>query len=636
MIKHYPVSVRSEHTDFVDCLRYWSSERPQHTAFSFLVDGESHIETITYGELDRRARALAVELVESGLAGERALLLFPPGLDFVAALFGCFYAGVVVVPAFPPRRNRNMDRLQAISRDADARAALITADVVERVEPLLEDAPQLQSLKWIATDQVDLGRLGRWKAPRTAPESLAVLQYTSGSTGSPKGVMLSHANLIANCQAITWAFQTGDGDIGMSWLPAYHDMGLIGGILKPVYIGSPSVLMSPMVFLQKPVRWLRAISRHRVTVSGGPNFAYDLCAKKVRPEELTGLDLSCWTLAYNGAETVRPATVETFSGKFERCGFSYQAFYPCYGMAESTLMIAGGDRFTAPLRCTFDGDRLDQRTVVPVSDDHPAARSMIGCGRELPGERILIVDPDSRRALPPGRVGEIWVASKSVGLGYLNKPRETKATFRARLADDKSTPFLRTGDLGFFHQDQLFITGRLKDLIIVRGINRHPQDIEMTVEQSDERLRVGATAAFAVEQNGREQLIIVSEVERVRQENWEEVLKAIRRNVVATHELAPDGIVLIRAGSMPKTSSGKIQRHACRIGFSTNSLMAVASWFARDGACRATEQGDAAGNLPRRAGHSRDRLPPGSQVRGPEVTYRSPFDRRAKRAETGF
>ena len=571
------------HRNFVQRLRHWSSHRPDKDAYRYLVDGEDDVVSLTYHQFDLRARAVAAELQRRGLTGERVLLLYPPGLDCVVALFGCFYAGAIAVPAYPPRRNRNMNRIQAISDDAGAKAALSVEDVTKRVERYLEEAPNLRNLQWFSTDQISDAMAERWEVCEPADDSLAILQYTSGSTGTPKGVMLTHSNIMHNCSVITYAFEAGASDFGMSWLPTYHDMGLVGGVLNPMFCGRPTVLMSPMAFVQKPYRWLRGITKYRVTVSGGPNFAYDMCTKKVTPEQLKTLDLSSWALAFNGAEPVRADTLDEFCRKFEPCGFRREAFYPCYGMAESTLLVTGGRRNRVPVVHTIDRQRLGERKVVEVSPDHELARSLIGCGKVLPQEHVIIVDPDQGVRLPDGRVGEIWLASGSVACGYLNKPEQTKETFQASLssgdAGDTAT-YLRSGDMGFFKDGELFVTGRLKDLIIIRGVNRYPQDIEMTVERSDERLRTGACAAISVDLAGGERLIVVSEVERVPKKDWSDVVSAIRRNVTAEHDLPPDGIVLVRAGSMPKTSSGKIQRHACRDGFINGSLMVVACYYA--------------------------------------------------------
>ena len=568
-------------TNIIDVLRYWAHHQPQGLAFAF-SDGEVEEGRLLYAELDRRARAIGAQLSALGIRGERAMLLYPPGLDFVTGFFGCLYAGAMAVPAYPPRKNRNMERIQTISDDCDARVVLTVRDVTERMsEGLLQGTPNLQKLNWIATDLIPPSEADGWSPPEIDPKQIAILQYTSGSTGTPKGVMLSHRNLIENALLIWSCFQTTRSGLGLSWLPLYHDMGLVGGVLKPLFCGRPSILMSPMTFLQKPVRWLKGISKYGVTISGGPNFAYDLCVQKVTEEEMEGLDLSRWEVAFNGAEPIRSGTLDEFARKFASVGFRYDAFLPCYGMAETTLIVTGCNKTEAPITMSLDGRALDEHRVVPVAPEHAAARVLVSCGNILPGEDVIVVDPESFDRLPDYQVGEIWVQSPSVGGGYWNKPDISRATFEARLRDGRG-PFLRTGDLGFIKDKQLYVTGRLKDLIIVRGVNRYPQDIEMTVERSDNRLQAGAVGAFAVDMQGRERLIVVSEVERARHKDWKDVIQSIRRNVAAEHDLPPDGVVLVRFGSIPKTSSGKIQRHACREDFLAGRLHVVDQWFVWD------------------------------------------------------
>ena len=568
-------------TNLVDSLRYWTEQTPQATAFYF-SDGEDEEIRLSYEGLDQRARAIGSHLVSRGLRGERVMLLYPPGLDFVTGFMGCLYAGATAIPAYPPRRNRYMSRIDAISEDAQAKAALTVSDVADRVDGLLKQAPSLRAATWIATDKIPDEAADGWEPPNLCDDTLAVLQYTSGSTGNPKGVMLSHANMIHNCRLIVHAFEAGREVVGMSWLPTYHDMGLVGGVLMPLFIGCPNVLISPMSFLQKPVRWLRAITKYKVTISGGPNFAYDLCVDKITDDELAGLDLSSWLVAFNGAEPIRATTLNAFTERFAASGFRREACYPCYGMAETTLIVTGSYQKDPPIIRAFDGDALDEHRVVAASANEEGVRELVGCGHVLPEEEVLIVDPESRKPLPEHQVGEVWVRSASVGKGYWDKPQITEEAFRATTSRG-DTGYLRTGDLGFMDDGELFVTGRLKDLIIVRGVNRYPQDIEQTVERTDPRLQAGAAAAFAVDLNGRECLIVMSEVERKRHKDWSQVIQEIRKNVALEHELPPDVIVLVRFGSMPKTSSGKIQRHACRDAFLEDSLPVIARWTAWSG-----------------------------------------------------
>ncbi len=567
-------------TNIADVLDYWAAERPEQPAFHF-TDGEGSDERITYAELQRASRAIAVALMQRGLTGKQALLMFPPGLEFIKAFFGCMCAGAVAVPAFTPRRNRNVKRLQAISDDAEAMVALTVAGVRDRTAGALDDTPRLKELEWLAVDKIPTELASQWTSPNFAPEHLALLQYTSGSTGTPKGVMLSHKNIMHNVKAIVYSFEPSQAGSGISWLPTYHDMGLVGGVLEPLFYGRPNVLMSPMAFLQKPVRWLRAMTQYRATISGGPNFAYDLCSQKITDQQMEGLDLSAWSVAFNGAEPIRPATLAAFCDKFGKVGFRREAFLPCYGMAETTLIVTGAYSKKVPRLGRFDGKALDEHRVVRVPAGHENERLLVGCGRVLPEEEVAIVEPETCVRLPEHQVGEIWIRSPSVGSGYWNKKEATEESFHARLAngDDNGLNYLRTGDLGFIGDGELFVTGRLKDLIIVRGVNRYPQDIERTVEQTDNRLQAGAVGAFALEMDDQERLIIVAETERRRHKDWSDVIEKVRRNVTAEHELPPDGIVLVRFGSIPKTSSGKIQRGACREDFLNDQLQAVASWF---------------------------------------------------------
>ncbi len=574
-----PFSPPTSH--LVDVLRYWADQQPDQVAF-YLFDGEQAESRLTFSELERASRAIAVDLIDRGCAGERAILMFPPGLEFVKAFFGCLFAGVVAVPAFTPRRNRNVKRLQAISDDAEAKLALTVSDVRKRALKMLDETPRLKELDWVAVDQVDLEQADHWAGDPIDPNQLAVLQYTSGSTGTPKGVMLSHGNLIHNSMLILGAFESTRDGIGLTWLPTYHDMGLVGGVLKPVFFGRPNVLMSPMSFLQKPVRWLHGVSRYGVTISGGPNFAYDLCTQKVTDEQMEGLDLSSWQVAFNGAEPIRPATLDAFCERFESVGFRRSTFQPCYGMAETTLMVTCAFQKEEPVLRAFDGKALDEHRVVSVPEGDVSERRLVGCGHVLPDEEVVIVDPETCVELPGQQVGEVWVRSPSVAQGYWHSPEATEEFFGARLAGTDPAAdrtFLRTGDLGFVDDGELFVTGRLKDLIIVRGVNRYPQDIERTVEQADKRLQTGAVGAFAVEVDGSERLVIVSEVERRRRKDWSDTIESIRRRVIAEHELPPDAVVLVRFGSIPKTSSGKIQRRACCDAFVDGSLTTVASWF---------------------------------------------------------
>lgn len=563
----------------VELLRWRAAQQPNKRAYTFLLDGESQAAHLSYAELDERAQAIGALLQRCGATGERVLLLYPPGLDYVAAFFGCLYAGAVAVPAYPPspvRPERGLPRLQAIVSDARPSVALTTAPLLAMAGLLAAQAPELDAMRWHATDTLAAGLAADWRPPAIGGATLAFLQYTSGSTATPKGVMLSHDNLLHNSSLIQQGFATTPESRGVFWLPFYHDMGLIGGLIQPIYCGGTSMLLSPVNFLQRPFRWLQAISRFGAMISGGPNFAYDLCVSKITPEQRAQLDLSSWHVAFNGAEPIRADTIERFAEAFAPCGFRREAFYPCYGLAEATLLVAGVAPQAAPRAEAFDATALERGQAVGQGGA-AHTRTLVGSGRPL--QTLAIVHPETALACAPGQIGEIWLAGPSIAQGYWNQAGVNEHSFGARLADDHELgPFFRTGDLGFLHAGELFVTGRLKDLIIVRGRNHYPQDIEATVERSHAALRPGCGAAVVVDVDGEERLVVVYELERRhRTVDIETVADAIRQAVAQQHELHVYAVALLRPGSIPKTSSGKIQRHACRAGFLQGTLETIAT-----------------------------------------------------------
>ncbi|MEA5510003.1 fatty acyl-AMP ligase [Crocosphaera sp. UHCC 0190] len=575
-----PLLTLTPRESLVSLLKKRARYQPLQTAYTFLERGEAEEFSLTYEELDRKSRELGAILYELGLQGERALLMYSPGLDFIVAFFACLYAGVVAVPVYPPRRNQSLDRLQAIIADCQAKEVLTTSVIKSNLEESLEQYPELSDLKWLTTDNLPKPFNQDWKLPEIRQKDLAFLQYTSGSTGNPKGVMVSHGNLLHNLQIIEQGFGHTSSSCGVGWLPLFHDMGLIGNILQPLYVGFPCVLMSPVDFLQKPYRWLKAISDYRATTSGGPNFAYDLCVQKVTREQMETLDLSSWEVAFTGAEPIRAETLEAFADKFGPCGFRKEAFYPCYGMAEATLLITGGKKSQAPRLKTVDEKALEENQVIEVSAQQPNSRKLVSCGREWLGQKVKIVDPNTLIECDKNQVGEIWVSGKSVAQGYWQQPQKTQETFDAYLADTQAGPFLRTGDLGFLAENgELFVTGRLKDVLIIRGRNHYPQDIELTVEQSHPALRASCGAAFVVGTVGNERLVIAQEVERtyLRKIDIDEVERCIRQAVAKHHGLQVHEIVLLRTATIPKTSSGKIQRYRCKEQFLNNMVECVQS-----------------------------------------------------------
>ncbi|MDF5727061.1 MAG: condensation domain-containing protein [Rhizonema sp. PD38] len=559
----------------VDILRYRSLKTPHKQAFTFLEDGETQESTLTYYELDRRSRAIATQLQTEGLSGQRALLLYPPGLDYLSAFFGCLYAGVVAVPAYPPRNERKTDRILAISTNAQARVALTTTAILPTLQSILTQQTNIENFCWIVTDNLTQGLEDSWRQPEINADTLAFLQYTSGSTGTPKGVMLSHGNLLHNAAVTYQIMEHSPGSKFVSWLPVYHDMGLIGGILQPLYGGFGCILMSPPSFLQRPYRWLQAISRYKGTTSGGPNFAYEHCIQKITQQQKETLDLSSWSVAFNGAEPIWQETLERFARAFGECGFRPEAFYPCYGMAEATLMVSGGIQKALPDVKTVEKFALSQNRIVSASAESKDTQTFVSCGQTIPQQQIVIVNAETLTRCSPDEIGEIWVSGPSVGQGYWDSPDLTEQTFHASLKDTGVGAFLRTGDLGFLHNGELYITGRAKDLIIIRGRNLYPQDIELTAERSHSSLRSGSGAAFSIEIENEERLVVVQELEFRAKPNLEEVIAGIRQAVTEEHEVQVYAVVLVKPGTISKTSSGKIQRRATKADFQAGKLEVV-------------------------------------------------------------
>ena len=564
----------------VELLRTRALRRPDRRAYTFLVDGEEEGTSFTYAELDRRARAIAVVLQERCEFGDRVLLLYPPGLDYVAAFFGCLYAGVAAVPVYPPdpgRLNRSLPRLRVVARDADTRVALTVSAMSAMSASFAQHDAEFGKIDWVATDTIPDERAEEWTEPELTPETLAFLQYTSGSTADPKGVMVSHKNLLYNLFDMGHLWRRTENSVFVTWLPVFHDMGLIFGLLLPIFVDSPCYLMSPLAFLQRPLRWLRAMSRYKATYTCAPNFAYDLCVKKTTPEQRAALDLSNWQSASNGAEPIRPETLERFAETFKSCGFCWNVFSPGYGLAEATLKVSSTPIDEPPTLLPVLAEELEQHRVVEAKAPCAGVRTLVGCGRTYLDTRVIIVDPESRLQCRPETVGEIWVSGTTVAQGYWNRPEDTRETFEARLGDTGEGPFLRTGDLGFVKHGIVFVTGRIKDMIIIDGLNHYPQDIERAVEVSHEAIRPGCCAAFSVEVNGEERLALVAEASLGNGVDAKSVIGAIRRAISEEHDLRVYKVCLIAPRSIDKTSSGKIQRQSTRKGFLDGSLEVLAA-----------------------------------------------------------
>lgn len=569
----------------IDILRDRSIQNPHKIAYTFLLDGESSTVSLTYKELDIRAKAIAAYIQSLCSTQDRILLLYPPGLGFIEAFFACLYSKAIAIPAYPPRPNRSITRIQSIIRDAKPTLALTTHSILTNLERKVELAPELKTLRWFATDNIDIGYGDKYQESSSETDDIAFLQYTSGSTAEPKGVKIANDNLLHNLQSIHRCFQHNSQSVGVIWLPPYHDMGLIGGILQPLYGNFPVVLMPPLMFLQNPLRWLKAISNYRGTTSGGPDFAYDLCVRKFNPEQNLDLDLSSWDLAFNGAEPINYQTLEKFAATFADFGFSAKAFYPCYGMAEATLIVSGGIKNSLVNTKTVLAKDLEKDKVTATDSKESNSRTLVSCGHSLPDQKIVIVQPETLIPCQPGTIGEIWVTGSSIARGYWNQQQATENTFNALISNVPEDSFLRTGDLGFIEDGELYVTGRLKDVIIIKGRNHYPQDIERTVEASSDGIRPYGSASFTINSEGEEKLIVLAEVERrywdrrknkIKQgdnnsgepkDNLENIMRSIRRQIFQQHDLQVQTIVLLKPGSIPKTSSGKIQRHVCRSNF---------------------------------------------------------------------
>ncbi len=564
MVRHPPVTIPAGDT-ILDVLRRRAEHQPEQAAYVYLRDGLNADTVLTYRDLVSRAQSIAGYLQTRFSLGERLLLVYPPGLEFVQAFWGALYAGLIAVPVPPPdafRVKAGVARVQRFAEDAGAAGALSTAHIVEALRSQ-ECAITLDH--WITGDHARSDDSSCWTDQRPQASQLAYLQYTSGSTSTPKGVMVSHGNMTAQSRCITEAGHYDSGSVTLSWMPHFHDYGLVKGIIHPAWIGRPSYLMSPLTFLKRPLRWLEAIQRYEITHSGAPNFAYRRSVESTTPEERANLDLSRWQVASCGAEPIAPDTIERFTEAFAPAGFRRDAFSPAYGMAEYTLLISLKREGVAPTVTTLDAAALEQGAVIEARANGGHVRRVVGCGMPVGDTRVVIAHPETRSRCAVQQVGEIWLSGASTTEGYWNKPDETAHTFGARLEDTGEGPFLRTGDLGFVQNGEVFVTGRVKDLLIVRGRNHYPQDLERTVESCHELLRAGGTAAFSVEDAGEEAVVVVQELARQAVvPDVEALAAAIRQAVSEQHDLHVSSIVFIKAGSLPKTSSGKVQRRACR------------------------------------------------------------------------
>jgi acyl-CoA synthetase (AMP-forming)/AMP-acid ligase II/acyl carrier protein len=570
-----------------DLLEHRAKHLADSTPHIFLVNGEDEEARLSHAELDLSARRIAAQLAERFRPGDRLLLLYPPGLEFIRAFFGCVYASVVPVPLFPPRNNRNNERFTHILDDVEPAGVLTDAATAARIRPILETNPDFKKPVWVYTDESSEYDPGNAPIHRPTPDEPAFIQYTSGSTSRPKGVVVTHANLLENLAIIRTATEVEPGDRTVYWLPQYHDLGLIAGVIEPLYSEGTSVLLSPFAVLQKPLRWLQAIQKYESVLSGGPNFSLELCVNRIAPEERDKLDLSCWDIVFNGAEPLHRRTMERFAEYFAPAGLRRQSMASCYGLAEGTLMVTSGYRRTFPRVRVVDREKLAANELVETDD--PSGVELMSSGRPMGDYEIAIVDPGTLRETPQ-RVGEIWLAGSSVASGYWNNAPATTDTFAARLSDQPDRgPFLRTGDLGFMDDGQLFVCGRLKEMIIVRGKNLYPHDIEQEARDAHEAFAGSRAAAFSVEGTGTERLVLALEVPRVSQKkDLSAPGELVRSAVTRATGIELTELVLTAEGRLPVTSSGKIQRVACRRLYIEEDLEILRSFTAGETNTEAT------------------------------------------------
>ena len=558
-----------------DLLRHRAAATPDDLAYCFLRNGEAEEGAVSFHDLDRQAASVGAALAARGVrACDRVLIVLPQGLAYVVALFGCWRGGLVAVPCYPPTRAGQLRRLQAVAADCAAKVLVCDRSAIGS----LAASPEVAASGCAVYAIEDLMSADPTGGPEGGHDldAVAILQYTSGSTGSPKGVMVSHGNVAANQVCMGEAFQPGERPAIVSWLPLFHDMGLIHGLLYPFFFGGTGYLMSPLAFLQKPVRWLAAIGRYRAEMSGGPNFAYDLCIRETSVQDRARLDLSAWKTAFNGAEPVRADTLDRFAAAFAPSGFDAGALHPCYGLAEATLMATARRGARGPRVAHVEAAQLAaQERARAVDACDAGAQAVVGCGLPPTGAKLRIVDPQAGTALAPWQVGEVWLAGEHIARGYWNNPQASAQTFAAHRADGDG-PYMRTGDLGFVDDTgELFLTSRLKDLIILRGRNYSPSDLEVVVEKAHPGIRENGVAAFTVPGASGEVLAIAAEVraEAARDFDPAAATRQLRAAVSAEFDLRVEKFAFVRRGKLPRTTSGKIQRAACRAALLGDELV---------------------------------------------------------------
>ncbi len=577
------LSTPTQFATLVELLQHRAQQQPNDLAYQFLEDGKREGAAYTYAELDQQARAIAAFLQQQEVKGERALLLYPQGVEVVAAFCGCLYSGVIAIPVPPPdagRMKRTLPRLREIVKDAAATMVLSNARIIELIKDSGLEFPEFDAMRWVDTEQISPDLAKDWVDPEVNKDVLAYLQYTSGSTSTPKGVMLSHYNLMHHSAYLQRACGYSADGPTVTWMPYFHDYGLVEGLIQPLYNGAPCYIMAPLAFVKRPLRWLQAIQKYGATHSQAPNFAYDLCVRRIRESQREGLDLSSWKSAGNAAEPINPRVMREFYDAFKPCGFEWESFAPAYGLAETTLLVSSTPVGQAPKILSLDAPQLERGVVTLDDPEEDTIRETVSCGPLVCETRVVIVNPDTKVECAPDQVGEIWVSDPGVASGYWQRQEATVETFRARIEDTNEGPFLRTGDLGFMKDGELYITGRIKDLIIIRGTNHYPQDIEWTVQQVHPAMRPDYGACFSIIVDGEEQLVVVQEVARSHQKDLpaEAIITEIRQAISEAHELQVYAVALVKSGNVQKTSSGKIQRQGCKASFMAGQLEVLTDW----------------------------------------------------------
>ncbi|MFI9504578.1 fatty acyl-AMP ligase [Nocardia sp. NPDC052566] len=567
----------TEPTTLVELLTSRAASTPDEVRFRFLVDGEEPTASLTFAQVDHAARALAAHLARFARPGDRALLLYAPGLDFVTAFYGCLYAGVIAVPVAPPQPSKlqtSLARLASITQNSGAELLLTTADIEVRLSPVLAHIDGFSGLRPISTDRIDAAEAEQYQPVPITGDTIAYLQYSSGSTGEPKGVVLTHTNVLTNIALVHEHAEADEDSIGVSWLPTYHDMGLLIMVTQPVYSNCPVIGMSPLTFVQRPQRWIAALSRFGATHTVAPNFAFGLAVRRISAEQVAEFDLSRLKVALCGAEPIRTETMTAFAEHFRAARFDAGALFPCYGLAEATLFVTGGPCGSGLTTVQVDPKALGEGRFEPVAS---GGRELVASGALNDSYELVLVDSETLDPVPAGRIGEICLRGGSIGTGYWAAPELSVGTFSVEIPG-RTGYFLRTGDLGCVSEGQLYVTGRRKDLIIVDGYNHYPTDLEATAMDSHPAIRPDRCAVFQVLDERDPRLVLVGELERgltPTQADVEAIATAIRRAVGEYHGLRLDDVVLVAAGSIPLTSSGKIRRFEVRDDYQAGTLTVV-------------------------------------------------------------